>query len=98
MVYIPYRSLIEALYTLNSPPIVSSNTVASHRGTLPEQRRSSLLRLPGPPGMFFRLSRGERMTTRLFDKGRSPSLLGLGFFFRILPAGRIVHEFLGLRL
>ena len=24
-VYIPYRSLIEALYTLNSPPVVSFN-------------------------------------------------------------------------
>ena len=23
MVYIPYRSLFEALYTLNSPPVVS---------------------------------------------------------------------------
>ena len=30
--------------------------------------------------MFFRLSRGERMKTHLFDKGRSPSLLGLGVF------------------
>ena len=43
MVYIPYRSLIEALYSLNSPPVVSFNLRRKHYWGVPDQSNGPTL-------------------------------------------------------